>query len=96
MFIHVLVGQSNRQIAERWQHSGSTVSLTLHEVAHSILLCKQHFFQVPKEGDPVQDYIANNEKFSHYFGNCIGALDGTHVAAVVPIEEHGVFRDRKK
>ena len=96
MFIHVLVGQSNRQISERWQHSGSTVSLALHEVADSILSCKQQFFQVPKEGDPVQDYIANNEKFSHYFGNCIGALDGTHVAALVPLEEHGVFRDRKK
>ena len=96
MFIHVLTGQSNRQIAERWQHSGSTVSLAIHEVAASILACKEHFFKVPKEGDPVQDYIAANDKFRPYFGNCIGALDGTHVMAIVPNEEHGVFRNRKK
>ena len=32
MFIQVLVGQSNRQISERFQHSGSTVSVSVHEV----------------------------------------------------------------
>ena len=96
MFIHALVGQSNRQIAERWQHSGSTVSITLHQVADSILLCKQLFFQRPTEGDPVQSYIAENQKFAPYFGDCIGALDGTHIPAILPIDEHGVFRNRKK
>jgi DDE superfamily endonuclease len=96
IFIHNLVGFSNRQIAERWQHSGSTISLVIHEVTESILACKQHLFKEPKEGDPVQDYIAANDKFRPYFENCIGALDGTHITAIVPIEEHGVFRNRKK
>ena len=32
MFIQVLVGQSSRQISERFQHSGSTVSVSVHEV----------------------------------------------------------------
>ena len=95
MFIQVLVGQSNRQISERFQHSGSTVSVSVHEVSESILSCKQYLFQVPKEGDAVQDYIAANDRFRPYFENCIGALDGTHILAIVPTEEHGVFRNRK-
>ncbi len=31
--IHVLVGHSIRQTAERWQHSYSTISKVVHEVA---------------------------------------------------------------
>ena len=94
IFIHALVGFSNRQIAERWQHSGSTISIAVHDVAESMLLCQNLFFPVPKQDDPPQ--VAGNMKFSPYFDNCIGALDGTHIDAVVPISEHGVFRNRKK
>jgi hypothetical protein len=87
IFIHALVGFSNRQIAERWQHSGSTISIVLHDVEESLLLEKHLFFQVPKADDPPQ--VA-------YFDNCIGALDGTHIGAVVPLEDQAVFRNRKK
>ena len=93
IFIHALVGFSNRQIAERWQHSGSTISLVLHEVAESFISAKQWFFKVPKENDPPQN--AGNPKFSPYFDNCIGALDGTHITTIIPLEDQGVFRNRK-
>ena len=58
IFIHTLVGFSNRQIAERWQHSGSTISLVLHEVAESFLSAKQWFFKVPKANDPPQQSLS--------------------------------------
>ena len=32
IFVHVLIGHTNRQTAERWQHSWSTISLIVHEV----------------------------------------------------------------
>jgi hypothetical protein len=44
IYIHELVGFTNRQIAERWQHSGSTISIVLHDVAESLLLVKHLFF----------------------------------------------------
>ena len=62
IFIHALVGFSNRQLAERWQHSGSTISIVLHDVAESLILVKHLFFQVPKAEDPPQ--VAGNAKFS--------------------------------
>ena len=94
IFIHALVGFLNRQIAERWQHSGSTISLVLHDVSESLLLVKDLFFKVPKQGDPPQ--VAGNPKFSPYFDDCIGALDGTHVGAIPPAEDYTSFRNRKK
>ena len=60
IFIHALVGFSNRQLAERWQHSGSTISIVLHDVAESLILVKHLFFQVPKVEDPPQ--VAGNAK----------------------------------
>jgi hypothetical protein len=94
IFIHALVGFSNREIADRWQHSGSTISIVLHDVAESLLLVKHLFFKVPKADDPPQ--VAENAKYSPYFDNCIGALDGTHIGAIVPLEGQAVFRTRKK
>lgn len=47
-------------------------------------------------GGPIASQIANFTKFSPYFDNCIGALDGNHTSAVVEPELKVRFRDRKK
>jgi hypothetical protein len=39
--------------------------------------------------------IANNPKFFPYFQNCIGAIDGSHIPAVIEAEKQAVFRNRK-
>ena len=95
-FILVLTGNSNREINERWQHSGSTISLLVHEVAETFKRCQQHFWCPVKRDDPTQPEIAQNPKFGPYFANCIGALDGTHIPAIVPSAEQRPFRNRKK
>lgn len=96
IFIHVLIGHTNRQTAERWQHSGSTISLIIHEVSESFRKCSHLLLVCPKENDPVQQAIAQDPTFSPFFANCIGAIDGVHISAFVPNGEHKVFRDRKK
>ena len=37
ILIHALVGFSNRQLTERWPHSGSTISLYIHETITAML-----------------------------------------------------------
>jgi DDE superfamily endonuclease len=96
IFIHVLIGHTNRQTAERWQHSGSTISLIIHEVSESFRACSHLILVRPKLGDPVQNTIAIDPTLSPFFDNCIGAIDGVHISAFVPQEEHKVFIDRKK
>ena len=76
MFILVLVGNSNRGICERWQHSGSTTSLVVHEVAAVMLRCHHHFLFPAKVDDPVAPQILSSYKYTPYFNDCIGALDG--------------------
>lgn len=95
IFILVLVGHTNRSINERWQHSGSTISLVVHNVAAVMIRCQHHFIVPPAVLDPVHLKISGSRKFSPYFDNCIGALDGTHIHAVVPPEDRKPFRNRK-
>lgn len=96
MFIYVLIGHTNRQTAERWQHSGSTVSIIIHEVSEAFKMCSSLILVHPMEGDPIQREIAINPTMSPFFDNCIGAIDGVHISAVVHASEHKVFRDRNK
>ena len=96
IFIHVLIGHTNRQTAERWQHSGSTISTIIHEVTESFRTCCHLILVRPKEGDAVQREIARDPTFSPFFDDCIGAIDGVHVSAFVSAEDQRLFRDRKK
>ena len=96
MFIAALTAISNKVTAERWQHSGSTVSLIVHEVASSFSDCKEILYIKPKAKYPVQPEIRDNTLRFPFFADCIGALDGSHIPAIVPAEEQELFRNRKK
>jgi len=39
ILIHALTGHSNRESAERWQHSGSSISAIIHEVVEAMYEC---------------------------------------------------------
>ena len=95
IFILVLVGHTNRSVNERWQHSGCTISFVVHEVATVIKMCKKYLIVPPAVLDPIPFKISSSRKFSPYFDNCIGALDGTHIHAVVPPDDRKPFRNRK-
>ncbi|KAL5699529.1 hypothetical protein ACHQM5_030415 [Ranunculus cassubicifolius] len=46
-------------------------------------------------GSGTSSRIRTDPQFAHYFKDCLGALDGTHINATVPIEEQDRFRGRK-
>ena len=52
------------------------VNICLKELKHRIL-------KPARVGDPIPAQISNNWKFSPYFDNCIGAIDGTHIPAII-------------
>jgi hypothetical protein len=87
--INALCGWTNRQMHERWQHSGSTLSTFLHEAIKAVVRCKHIFFSQP------EDMSRNDPKFYPYFKDCIGALDGTHIPAVLPTGFVAPFRNHK-
>ncbi|GMP98005.1 hypothetical protein CsSME_00046050 [Camellia sinensis var. sinensis] len=82
MFIHVLQRMQNRQIQERFQHSGETVSRHLHNVLTSmkeftVVHCRPTYNQ-----HRIHLYVRSKYKYLP-FKDCIGAIDGTHVSAWV-------------
>ncbi len=93
IFLYTITGHSNRETQERFQHSGETVSRVIKEVAGFIQLLTEDFITPPTEIVPPE--IQSNSKFFPYFKDCIGALDGTHIIAVVPPALHKRFRNRK-
>jgi hypothetical protein len=82
IFIDALTGTTSRKLKSNWNHSTSTISNTLHEVAEAILRL-EHRVIIKPTAEYLSDRIRNNPKFWPYFRDCIGALDGTHLNAVV-------------
>jgi hypothetical protein len=90
MFIMMLKATSMRDIANHWQHSTSTISICIHEVAASFMRLQSEFFIQPDQHTPPSAHIVNDPRFYPYFSNCIGALDGTHIPAFVNASEQAV------
>ena len=56
-----------------------------------------HTSGFPKKTDPTPpEIMAKRGKLFPYFKDCIGAIDGTHIPAFVPIEDRPRYRNRKK
>ena len=86
-------GFSNRQVQERYQHSGETVSRHFNCVLDACLHLYREFVRLPANVTPV--YVHGNPKFHPYFEKCIGAIGGSHIDAFVKEEEAFRFRNRK-
>ncbi|PPD88692.1 hypothetical protein GOBAR_DD14370 [Gossypium barbadense] len=71
----------------KWQLPKSWV------VLRAILKLYRLVIRLPDESTPSE--IRNNPRFYPYFKDCIGALDGTHIRASVPLSMQGRFRSRK-
>lgn len=54
-----------------------------------------HYIKLPDKGHQTDKRIMNDPKYASYFGDCLGALDGTHIEAHVPYEKRIPYRNRK-
>jgi DDE superfamily endonuclease len=95
MFLHAIAHScSNREVQERFQHSGETVSRHFHSVLQALNRLVPRYINLPNHNE-IPTAISSNPKFYPFFSNCIGALDGTHIAAKVPADKAAAFRNRK-
>ncbi|XP_038722017.1 uncharacterized protein LOC120014170 [Tripterygium wilfordii] len=96
MFLFTLgQGASNRLLQECFQHSGETISRIFRDVLHSVYLMTMDLIK-PRENqfNTVPARIRNDPKYRP-LRDCIGAIDGTHIPAVIPKDERGRFIGRK-
>ncbi|XP_026442293.1 putative nuclease HARBI1 [Papaver somniferum] len=85
--------ERNRVLQERFQHSGETISRHFNAVLDAIVQLADDFLQ--PAGPCTPDEIRDNPRFYPYFKNCVGAIDGTHIPAMVSEEEKPLYRNRK-
>ncbi|XP_019196309.1 PREDICTED: putative nuclease HARBI1, partial [Ipomoea nil] len=104
IFIYTLaMGASNRDVGERFQRSGETISRAFHEVLEAISDRNSRYKglarDIIKPDDPtfqsIPSYITNDARYMPYFKDCIGCIDGTHIAACIPEVDQLRYRGRK-
>ncbi|KAF0728661.1 hypothetical protein Ae201684_013619 [Aphanomyces euteiches] len=95
IFLYIVgEGASNRSAQERFQHSGDTISKVFHQVLSANLL-RVPTMMPASLPSWCPNEIQENPKWFPFFKDCIGALDGTHIPAFVPLNEQKPFRNRK-
>ncbi|XP_057746403.1 uncharacterized protein LOC130965658 [Arachis stenosperma] len=88
--------KSYRMIEERFQHSGETIFRQCHHVLSCVKKLAKNIIRPidPSFGDTPK-YIMDNDRYWPYFKDCIGAIDGTHIAIHVHQDEQVRFIGRK-
>jgi len=66
-----------------------------YDVLQSLLILHQNVVRQPTPSTPLAHKIYSNRRFTPYFDDYIGALDGTHIAISVPLQEQPRYRNRK-
>ncbi|XP_040943430.1 uncharacterized protein [Gossypium hirsutum] len=95
IFLHIIGHNVRfRVIGSRYYRSIQTVHHYFRVVLRAILKLYRLVIRLPDESTPSE--IRNNPRFYPYFKDCIGALDGTHIRASVPLSMQGRFRSRKE
>ncbi|KAJ3678228.1 hypothetical protein LUZ60_002031 [Juncus effusus] len=94
IFLHV-VGHSvrSRVIGINFLRSTETVSRRFKNVLYAIGELRDEYMKPP--GIEPSDVITSNPRFSPFFNNCIGAVDGTHTPISVSSKEASRYRGRK-
>ncbi|KAL0910750.1 hypothetical protein M5K25_018834 [Dendrobium thyrsiflorum] len=74
---------SYRQLCEFFQHSPETVSRYFNIVLRAIVSFTDEFINLPQGEPECHPFVRSNTLFHPYFKNALGAIDGTHIPAVV-------------
>ncbi|KAF7314852.1 putative nuclease HARBI1-like protein [Mycena kentingensis (nom. inval.)] len=95
MFLYMArTGCSTRVLQERFQHSGSTISVYIHVVL-DCLTGSFYSKQVHLPPDSTPPEVKETGKFYPYFRNARGAIDGSHFHAWVLSRDMARYRNRK-
>ncbi|KAI3708695.1 hypothetical protein L2E82_38050 [Cichorium intybus] len=91
IFLHILAHNvKNRVIICRFRRSGETISRHFSRVCNAVIRLHSRLLKKP---EPVLDDCTDHRW--KWFTNCLGALDGTYIKCIVPVEEKARYRTRK-
>ncbi|XP_052626080.1 uncharacterized protein LOC128133183 [Lactuca sativa] len=96
MFLHV-IGHNERfrAVKGRFHHSTQTIHQCFNEVL-TAMMCFAKEIIVPTTLNPTRHNSKRHRRLKNIFSGAIGALDGTVVHAVVPVDQQTRYRGRGK
>ncbi|XP_022855878.1 uncharacterized protein LOC111377060 [Olea europaea var. sylvestris] len=87
--------QRNRSVHFTFFRSGQMVSFYFHRVLHACLrLYREVVINVTPHHSPYEK--ENVKPWYSFFQDAVGAIDGTHIAVNVPLEEQARYHNRKQ
>nr|KAJ0200715.1 hypothetical protein LSAT_V11C600336550 [Lactuca sativa] len=91
IFLHMIAHNvKNRVLTCCFHRSGETISRLVSRVCHAVIRLHPYLLKRP---EPItEDSMDQRWK---WFKNCLGALDGTHIKCLVPLEDKPRYRTRK-
>ncbi|KAI3815372.1 hypothetical protein L1987_15038 [Smallanthus sonchifolius] len=96
MFL-IVIGHNERfrMVKRRFQHSTETIHRCFHEVLNAMMNFAREVI-VPTSSNAIANTSERHRKLKQIFPGAIGALDGTLVHAVVPVDQQTRYRGRGK
>ncbi|KAL6546368.1 hypothetical protein OROMI_022089 [Orobanche minor] len=88
-------GASYRDAADRFQHSIGTISYYFRKILDALVMLSFDIVRPHADLSMVPSEIRDNSLYWPFFDDCVGALDGTHIQAVISDNEGIPFRGRK-
>ena len=82
-----------RDAQSRFQHSKSTIHHVFHSIQDALLYLHADYVHPPPNHIPAR--IQKDWGKMNYFADVRGAIDGTHIAAHIPVKFRTPFRIRK-
>jgi hypothetical protein len=75
-----------------WSHIwSSTINQLVKDISSNKKLIRQ-FIHLPNENSETPEEIKSNPKFSPYFDDCVGAVNGCHIPVFVPDQKQYIKR----
>ncbi|XP_052621686.1 uncharacterized protein LOC128127278 [Lactuca sativa] len=94
IFLHVVRHNERfRAVKERFHHSIQTIHQCFHEVLKA-MMCFEREIIVPTSSNTTRNTSKRYRRLKNIFPGALGALDGTLVHAVVPVDEQTRYRGR--
>ncbi|PKA64211.1 hypothetical protein AXF42_Ash009431 [Apostasia shenzhenica] len=85
----------DRECAEMFQHSLETISKYFNATLQAIIAITPELIKLPDANTPCSNKVRRDSRFWPHFKNCLGAINGTYISAIVPNSKKPANRTRK-
>jgi hypothetical protein len=85
----------SKNLSKSYIYNTNSLISCFHEVLTALLILYKLNCILPPLNNPISPRIAQDSKYTPYFDDCLGALDGMHIEMYIPLLLQPRYRNRK-